>query len=161
MNPKIYGLLFVVLAAVVLFAPFGATPLFAAGELGDSFPEAPLKSDVVPGEYLIFFKARESVLALEGQAKIAAVAMMLEIQAEILALKYGVTVENTYSAISEANGKGMFFVRSEKAAEDSEFASKLLEEMGSDPMIEGAYPNKVQKGISVPQVFSTKRRCIE
>ena len=161
MNPKIYGLLFVVLAAVVLFAPLGATPLFAAGELGDSFPEAPLKSDAVPGEYLILFKARESVLALEGQARTAAVAMMLEIQAEILALKYGVTVENTYSAISEANGKGMFFVRSEMAAEDPEFASKLLEEMGSDPMIEGAYPNKVQKGISVPQVFSTKRRCIE
>lgn len=162
MNLKIYGPLFVVLVAVVLFAPLGALPLFAAGEqLGDSFPEAPVKSDAVPGEYLILFKARESVLALEGQARTAAVSMMLEIQAELLVLKYGVTVENTYSAISEVNGKGLFFVRSRKAAEDPEFASKLLEEMRSDPMIEGVSPNEVRKGISVPQVFSTKRKWIE
>ncbi|MGI6782880.1 MAG: hypothetical protein ACOX5A_01525 [Aminivibrio sp.] len=158
MNLKIFGPLFVVLAALVLFAPLGAPPLFAAGEqLSDSFPEAPVKSDAVPGEYLALFRARESVLTLKGEARAAAVAMMLEIQAELLALKYGVTVENTYSAISEANGKGLFFVRSEKAAGDPEFASKLLEEMRSDPMIEGVSPNEVRKGISVPQDFSTKR----
>ena len=111
-------------------------------------PEAPRKSDAVPGEYLVLFRARESVLPLQGSARAAAVAMMLEIQSELLFLRYNVNVENTYSAISESNGKGMFFVRSEKAAKDPEFAKKLLEEMRSDPMIEGVSPNEVQRAFT-------------
>ena len=68
-------------------------------------------------------------------------------------MKYGVSVENTYSAISESSGKGMFFVRSEKAAKDPGFEKKLLEEMRADPMIEGVSPNEVQKMISAPQAI--------
>ena len=121
---------------------------------GQLLPEAQKKSEAVPGEYLVLFRARESVLPLQGAARVAAVAMMLEIQSELLFLRYGGNVENTYSAISESNGKGMFFVRSEKAAKDPEFAQKLLEEMRSDPMIEGVSPNEVQRAISAPRVTS-------
>ncbi len=134
------GLLFGVLAAMVLSGTaFGqATPL----------PEAPRKSEAVPGEYLVLFKARESILVLQGPARSGAVAMMLEMQAEHLFVKYGVSVEGTYSAISESNGKGMFFVRSEKAAKEPEYAEKLLESMRSDPQIEAVSPNEIQKAFS-------------
>lgn len=119
-------------------------------------PEAPSKATAVPGEYLILFKARESILHLQGQARAGAVAMMLEMQAEHLFLKYGVIVENTYSAISESSGKGMFFVRSEKASKDPEFEKKLLEEMRADPLIEAVSPNEVQKMFSSPAATITK-----
>ncbi len=82
--------------------------------------------------------------------------MMLEMQAEHLSLNYGVNVENTYSAISESSGKGMFFVRSEKAAKDPEFGKKLLEEMRADPLIEAVSPNEVQKMFSSPAVTISK-----
>ena len=88
---------------------------------------------VIPGEYLVLFKARESVAALAGRDRTVAVAMMLEIQGEYLATKYGVTVQNTFSAISESSGKGMFFVRSEKAATYPDFNNNLLDEMATDP----------------------------
>jgi hypothetical protein len=109
---------------------------------------------VIPGEYLVLFKARESVAELAGRDRTVAVAMMLEIQGEYLATKYGVTVQNTFSAISESSGKGMFFVRSEKAATDPEFNKKLFDEMRADPFIEGVSPNEVKKIISKPAVGS-------
>lgn len=109
---------------------------------------------MIPGEYLVLFKARESVAALAGRDRTVAVAMMLEIQGEYLATKYGVTVQNTFSAISESSGKGMFFVRSEKAATDPEFNKKLFDEMATDPFIEGVSPNEVKKMISKPTVGS-------
>lgn len=114
-------------------------------------PETNRKSNAVPGEYLVLFKARETALHLRGPARTGAVTMMLEMQAEYLSMKYGVSVENTYSAISESSGKGMFFVRSEQAAKDPGFEKKLLEEMRADPYIEGVSPNEVQKMISAPQ----------
>lgn len=129
----------------------GAIRVFSASAAeaqGTPLPEAPRKSEAVPGEYLVLFKARESILALQGPARAGAVAMMLEMQAEHLFVKYGVIVEGTYSAITESNGKGMFFVRSEKAAKDPEFAQKLIEDMRSDPMIEGVSPNEVQRAFT-------------
>ncbi|MDI9370267.1 MAG: hypothetical protein GX181_09910 [Synergistaceae bacterium] len=74
-------------------------------------------------------------------------------------------VENTYSAISESNGKGIFFVHSDKAAKDPEFAEKLLERMRSGPIIDGVSPNEVQRAVSVPgdtskfTITDRKRRC--
>lgn len=117
-------------------------------------PQDPSKSTAIPGEYLVLFKARESILQFEGAARSGAVAMMLEMQAEHLATKYGVTVESTYSAISESSGKGMLFIRSEKAAKDPEFHKKLLEDMRADPLIEGVSPNEVQRAISAPKATS-------
>ena len=75
---------------------------------------------------------------------------MLDMQAEYLKVRYGVLVENTFSAISETTGKGMFFVTCEKAKESAEYQEKLLEEMRADPLIEAVSPNEVRKMISVP-----------
>ncbi len=125
-----------------------ARSLAAAGTSGSAQQEP----TVVPGEYLVLFKARESVAALAGRDRIVAVTIMLEMQGEYLATKYGVTVQNTFSAISESSGKGMFFVRSDNAAKDPEFSKKLLEEMRSDPFIEGVSPNEVKKMISRPGI---------
>ena len=141
-------------AALLLFLIVAAlgtcTIAGASSEVSKDEPTA------IPGEFLVLFKARESVAALSGRDRTVAVAMMLEMQGEYLTAKFGVIVQNTFSAISESSGKGMFFVRSEKAAEDPEFGKKLLEEMRSDPFIEGVSPNEVKKMISKPSVGVVK-----
>ena len=145
------------LLAIVLIGLVGGISVEAATPTVP--PEAtPIReSKVIPGEYLVLFRARESVLHLQGAERTGAVAMMLEMQAEHLATKYGVTVENTYSAISETSGKGMFFVRSEKAAKDPDFDQKLVTEMRADQFIEGVSPNEVQKKISSPAKTASKQ----
>ena len=147
-------LLFAMICSVMAGRPASATTANESVIPGEKIlQETDRRATAIPGEYLVLFKVRESVLHLHGPARSGAVAMMLEMQAEQLSMKYGVSVENTYSAISESSGKGMFFVRSEKAAKDPGFEKKLLEEMRADPMIEGVSPNEVQKMISAPQAI--------
>jgi len=105
------------------------------------------ESSVIPGEFLVLFPQRDVVLSFEGKERSAATAVMLDMQAEYLRVKYGVAVENTFSAISETTGKGMFFVRCEKAKESTEFQEKLLREMRADPLIEAVSPNESRKMI--------------
>jgi hypothetical protein len=78
------------------------------------------ESSVIPGEFLVLFPQRDVVLSFEGKERSAAAAVMLDMQAEYLRVKYDITVESTFSAISETTGKGMFFVRCEKAKENTE-----------------------------------------
>ena len=139
MSKSIRTLFFVALLLVII----GGTVM--EGATSETKPQ----SSVIPGEYLVLFKARESIVKLEGHDRAVAVAIMLEMQAEQLTMKYGVSVENTFSAISESSGKGMFFVRSEKAAKDPFFERKLLEEMRADPFIEAVSPNESKKMISI------------
>ncbi len=106
------------------------------------------ESKTVPGEYLILFKSRDRVMETEGRDRDVAVSVMLDFQGEYLAVRYGLDVKNTFSAISRSNGKGMFFVRSERASIDGKFEEKLLEELRADPFIEAVSPNEVQKMIS-------------
>mgnify|MGYP006983333420 CR=1 FL=1 len=110
----------------------------------------PAESRVIQGEFLVLFPERQAVLAFEGKERAAATSVMLDMQAEYLKVRYGVSVENTFSAISETTGKGMFFVTCEKAKEIAEYQEKLLEEMRADPLIEAVSPNEVRKMISVP-----------
>ena len=104
-------------------------------------------SSVIPGEFLVLFPQRDVVLSFEGKERSAAAAVMLDMQAEYLRVKYGVAVESTFSAISETTGKGMFFVRCEKAKENTELQEKLLREMRADPLIEAVSPNESRKMI--------------
>lgn len=113
-------------------------------------------SEVVPGEYMVLFKAREAVMDFEGNDRNVAVSVMLDFQAEYLSVRYGVEVKNSFSAISRSSGKGMFFVTSDRAAVDGKFEAKLLEDMRSDPFIEAVSPNEVQKMISTPVGTSKK-----
>lgn len=105
------------------------------------------ESSVIPGEFLVLFPQRNVVLSFEGKERSAAAAVMLDMQAEYLRVKYGVAVESTFSAISETTGKGMFFVRCEKAKENTELQEKLLREMRADPLIEAVSPNESRKMI--------------
>ena len=105
------------------------------------------ESSVIPGEFLVLFPQRDVVLSFEGKERSAATAVMLDMQAEYLRVKYEVTVESTFSAISETTGKGMFFVRCEKAKENTELQEKLLREMRADPLIEAVSPNESRKMI--------------
>jgi len=147
-------LLFAMICSIMAGRPASATTAKESAIPEEkALAETNRRATAIPGEYLVLFRVRESVFHLQGPARSGAVAMMLEMQAEQLSAKYGVSVENTYSAISESSGKGMFFVRSEKAAKDPEFEKKLLEEMRADPMIEGVSPNEVQKMISAPQAM--------
>jgi len=141
---KSIQILFVFLFLLALLTM--CTILEAASETVQNEPVA------IPGEYLVLFKARESISELEGRDRKIAVTIMLEMQGEYLTTKFGVIVKNTFSAISESSGKGMFFVRSDNAAKDPEFSKKLLEEMRSDPFIEGVSPNEVKKMISRPGI---------
>ncbi|EFC90563.1 hypothetical protein Dpep_0533 [Dethiosulfovibrio peptidovorans DSM 11002] len=113
-------------------------------------------SEVVPGEYMVLFKAREAVMDFEGNDRNVAVSVMLDFQAEYLSVRYGVEVKNSFSAISRSSGKGMFFVISDRAAVDGKFEAELLENMRSDPFIEAVSPNEVQKMISTPVGTSKK-----
>lgn len=110
--------------------------------------QAYAEAKTVPGEYLVLFKTRDKVMETEEKDREVAVSIMLDFQGEYLAVRYGLEVKNTFSAISFSNGKGMFFVKSEKASIDHGFEEKLLEEMRSDPFIEAVSPNEVQKMIS-------------
>jgi hypothetical protein len=105
------------------------------------------ESSVIPGEFLVLFPQRDVVLSFEGKERSAAAAVMLDMQAEYLRVKYGVAVESTFSAISETTGKGMFFVRCGKAKESAEFQENLLREMRADPLIEAVSPNESRKMI--------------
>ena len=105
------------------------------------------ESSVIPGEFLVLFPERQVVLSFQGKERTAATAVMLDMQAEYLRVKYGVAVESTFSAISETTGKGMFFVRCEKAKKSTEFHEKLLREMRADPLIEAVSPNESRKMI--------------
>lgn len=111
--------------------------------------EKPTKAEspVIPGEFLVLFPQRDVVLSFEGKERSAATAVMLDMQGEYLRVKYDVTVESTFSAISETTGKGMFFVRCGKAKESAEFQEKLLREMRADPLIEAVSPNESRKMI--------------
>lgn len=113
-------------------------------------------SEVVPGEYMVLFKAREAVMDFDGSDRDVAVSVMLDFQAEYLSVRYGVEVKNSFSAISRSSGKGMFFVISDRAAIDGKFETELLEAMRSDPFIEAVSPNEVQKMISTPVGTSKK-----
>ncbi|MCF4115090.1 MULTISPECIES: hypothetical protein [Dethiosulfovibrio] len=113
-------------------------------------------SEVVPGEYMVLFKAREAVMDFDGSDRDVAVSVMLDFQAEYLSVRYGVEVKNSFSAISRSSGKGMFFVISDRAAIDGKFETELLEDMRSDPFIEAVSPNEVQKMISTPVGTSKK-----
>jgi len=132
------------LVGILLFTVMGGTAMSETASVSRG------NTEVIPGEYLVLFKARESVLSLEGRDRTVAVAMMLEMQAEYLSVKFGLTVENTFSAISESSGKGMFFVRSDKGAADAGFEQALLSELRSDHFIEAVSPNEVKKMISTP-----------
>lgn len=105
------------------------------------------ESFVIPGEFLVLFPERDVVLSFEGKERSVATAVMLDMQAEYLRARYGVVVENTFSSISEATGKGMFFVRFDKAKESAEFQEKLLKDMRADPLIEAVSPNESRKMI--------------
>ena len=113
-------------------------------------------SEVVPGEYMVLFRAREAVMDFDGSDRDVAVSIMLDFQAEYLSVRYGVEVKNSFSAISRSSGKGMFFVISDRAAIDGKFEAELLENMRSDPFIEAVSPNEVQKMISTPVGTSKK-----
>lgn len=125
---------------VVLASVFFALSLVPEGDCS--------VAKTVPGEYLILFKARDKVMETDEADRDVAVSVMLDFQGEYLAVRYGLEVKNTFSAISRSNGKGMFFVRSERASIDGNFEEKLLEELRSDPFIEAVSPNEVQKMIS-------------
>jgi len=134
----------VVLFSVLFLVSVLCFPLQAAEK------EKQAESRVIPGEFLVLFPERQAVLTFEGKERAAATVVMLDMQAEYLKVRYGVSVENTFSAISETTGKGMFFVRCEKAKESAEYQEKLLGEMRADPFIEAVSPNEVRKMISVP-----------
>ena len=106
------------------------------------------EAKAIPGEYLVLFKTRDRVMETEGRDRDVAVSVMLDFQSEYLSVRYGLEVKNSFSAISRSNGKGMFFVKSERASVDGKFEEKLLEELRSDPFIEAVSPNEVQKMIS-------------
>lgn len=111
-------------------------------------PGAYAEAKTVPGEYMVLFKTRDKVMETEGRDRDVAVSVMLDFQSEYLAVRYGLEVKNSFSAISRSNGKGMFFVKSERASMDGKFEEKLLEELRADPFIEAVSPNEVQKMIS-------------
>lgn len=118
--------------------------VFAISATSGAYAEA----KTVPGEYMVLFKTRDKVMETEGRDRDVAVSVMLDFQSEYLAIRYDLEVKNSFSAISRSNGKGMFFVKSERASMDGKFEEKLLEELRADPFIEAVSPNEVQKMIS-------------
>ena len=55
-----------------------------------------------------------------------------------------------FDAIAETTGKGMFHVRSDLAAKDSNVADKLLSLLDQDLLIESVTPNREKKLLSAP-----------
>lgn len=101
----------------------------------------------IPGEYIVMFKIPGGVAGLDGAAKSSVMEPLLGMQAEYLKAKYDVVVVKTYDSISKSSGRGMFFVRSAKAAGDAEYERKLLEAMNADPYVESVSVNAMRKMI--------------
>jgi len=104
----------------------------------------------VPGEYLVMFHPKAAIQGNTGATRRALTALMLEMQGEYLANRYGLTVVRAFDAIAETTGKGMFHVRSDLAAKDSNVADKLLSLLDQDLLIESVAPNREKKLLSAP-----------
>lgn len=104
----------------------------------------------VAGEYIVLFHAKSRITASTGETRRALVALMLELQGEYLASRYGLVVLRTYDAIAETTGKGMFHVRSDLAAKDQRMEEKLRSLLEQDLLIESVTQNREQKLISTP-----------
>lgn len=124
----------------------------AKGEAGGSatVSSAGSQEKTIAGEYIVMFHAKSRITSSTGETRRALAALMLELQGEYLASRYGFAVVRSYDAIAETTGKGMFHVRSDLAARDRNMEEKLLSLLGQDLLIESVAPNREQRLTSTP-----------
>jgi|UPI0004924C7E hypothetical protein len=138
-------MLLLIALGVVVSVPFEGQAETSAVVVGSGSQEK-----TVAGEYIVLFHAKSRITTSTGETRRALAALMLEMQGEYLANRYGLVVLRTYDAIAETTGKGMFHVRSDLAAKDQRIEEKLRSLLEQDLLIESVTPNREQKLISTP-----------